>query len=251
MHNALVNEPSTIDVVSDAMSFFDKDFKLNWQMSRSERFCFVKMLEKIKPEIAIEIGTSNGGSLQVLSKYSKKVYAIDIDNTVIDRLGSKFENVEFLIGDSRQIVPELIAKLQAENKSIEFALVDGDHSKKGVQCDIENLLKYVPLKSLNIILHDSFNPKCRAGMLAPNYSNNEHVHYVEIDFITGGFIKPNVNREMWGGFGHILMLNEKRTEELDIGQSQQELYKTSYLYSIHFIKNSPRLLRPFIRRIYK
>jgi len=231
--------------------FFDDKHALNWQMSLSERFCLIKLLEKIKPEIAIEIGTSNGGSLQVISKYAKKVYAIDVDPTIIDRLGSKFDNVEFLIGDSKIIVPKLIVELEENHKSIEFALVDGDHSSKGVKIDIENLLKYVPLKSLNIIMHDSFNPKCRKGMLAPNYKDNKHVHYVEIDYISGGIIQNNNYREMWGGFGHVILLAEKRLTQLKIYQSQRELYRIAYLHSIHFVKNSHRFLRPIIKLFYK
>jgi predicted O-methyltransferase YrrM len=238
------------DVVTTSINIFEDVYDLNWQMSQSERFCLITLLEKIKPEIAIEIGTSNGGSLQVISKYAKKVYAIDIDPTVIDRLGSKFKNVEFLIGDSKIIIPKLITELQENNKSIEFALIDGDHSSRGVQLDIENILKYVPLKSLTIIMHDSFNPKCRKGMLAPSYNEYKHVHYVEIDYISGGFILNN-NREMWGGFGKIILLAKARSEQLKIGQSQKELFRIAYLYSIHFIKNSPRILRPIIKFLYK
>jgi len=117
--------------------------------------------------------------------------------------------------------------------------------------DIENLIKYVPVKSLNIILHDSFNPKCRKGMITPNYNDNKHVHYVEIDFIHGGYISNNINRQMWGGFAHIILLAEKRLTQLKIHQSQKELYRIAYLYSIHFIKNSPRYLRPIIKLFYK
>ena len=239
------------DTVVSSINIFDDVYDLNWQMSRSERFCLINLLEKIKPEIAIEIGTSNGGSLQVISKYAKKVYALDIDPSVIDRLGSKFDNVEFLIGDSKTIIPKLITELQENNKSIEFALIDGDHSSVGVQLDIENLLKYVPMKSLNIIMHDSFNPKCREGMLAPCYSDNKHIHYVEIDYISGGLILNNNKREMWGGFGQIILLAKERSNQLKIGQSQKELYRIAYLYSIHFIKNSPRFLRPIIKYLYK
>lgn len=233
------------------MDSFEDSYDLNWQMSRSERLCLVSLLQKIRPEIAIEIGTSNGGSLQVISKYAKKVYAIDIDPTVTDRLGSKFKNVEFLIGDSKIIIPELLKELKQNNESIEFVLIDGDHSTKGVQSDIENLIKYVPEKGLNIIMHDSFSPKCRKGMLAPDYYNNKHIHYVEIDYIPGGVNVNNNFREMWGGFGRIVMLPEVREKELNIRQSQKELYRVTYLHSLHYILNSPRILRPWIKWIYK
>lgn len=247
----IIDKQLFLNSSTDSPFFLEDEYALDWSMTRNERYCLIKLLEKIKPEIAIEIGTCNGGSLQVISKYAKKIYAIDTDPTILERLGSEFDNVEFLIGDSKIIIPKLIKELQENNKSIEFALIDGDHSTKGVQLDIENLLKYVPMKSLNIILHDSFNPKCRKGMITPNYSDNKHVHYVEIDFISGVFSPNNINREMWGGFAHIILLAEKRLTELKIYQSQKELYRIAYLHSIHFIKNSPRFLRPLIKLFYK
>lgn len=150
-------------------SFLEDEFSLEWLMSRNERYCLVSLLGKIRPKVAIEVGVRTGGSLQVLSKYCEKVYALDIDPDVENHLKDHFSNVEFITGDSRVTVPQVLKQIQKNNESLEFAIIDGDHSALGVNADIENLLNYVPTTSLSIILHDSFNPTCRRGMLAVDY----------------------------------------------------------------------------------
>lgn len=221
-------------------------------MTRNERYCFKTLLEKLKPKISIEIGTLKGGSLQVLTLNSEKVYAIDIDPTLEQRLKDKFPNVVFLMGDSRDIVPKLIKELEKNNESIEFALIDGDHTALGVKADIENIISYVPTNRLNIILHDSFNPECRNGMKAVNYNANKYVHYVELDYISGVF-EPNdgVRKEMWGGFAHIVLLNEQRQGNLQIYESQKKLYDIAYLHSKHFLSDKLGFLKPIVKLFKK
>ena len=68
------------DISKPFFSNFSISPSIEWQMSRAEKYCLINLLENLKPEYSIEIGTYKGGSLQVLSKYSKKVYSIDIDS---------------------------------------------------------------------------------------------------------------------------------------------------------------------------
>lgn len=232
-------------------NFIENHYQLDWSMTRNERYCLTQLLKEIKPKITIEIGTYNGGSLQVLSEYSEKVYAIDIDINVKKKLENQFENVVFLIGDSKIILPQLIKELQENNESIEFALIDGDHTELGVKSDIENLINYVPHSSLNIILHDSFNPNCRKGMKAVNYNENKHIHYVELDYISGVFEPDGLKREMWGGFAHIVLLKEQRENELQVYQSQKKLYDIAYIHSKYFIKDKLHFLKPIVKLLKK
>lgn len=231
-------------------NFVEDEYSLNWYMTRNERYCLTKLLETLKPKISIEIGSFDGGSLQVLSRHSEKVYAIDIDVTLEDRLKDKFNNVTFLMGDSKDIIPKLLQELKEKNEILEFALIDGDHSELGVKADIENMIKYIPAESLNILLHDSFNPECRKGMKAVNYDANKHVHYVELDYITGIFA-PGIKNEMWGGFGHIVLLNEERKGKLQLLESQKKLYDISYLHSKHFLSDKFGFLKPIVKLFRK
>lgn len=247
----IIDKQSLINADTNSPSFTEDEFAIDWSMTRNERYCFIQLLQKIKPKIAIEIGTFNGGSLQVISKYAEKVYAIDTDASVKERLGSKFKNVEFLIGDSKTIAPQLIQTLQENNDPLEFVLIDGDHSTNGVYQDIKNILNYKPKTSLHIILHDSFNPTCRKGMKLYDYNKNENVHYVELDFTTGIFSPEGLKRQMWGGFAMVLMLAEKRTAPLKINESQKKLHNLIYLQSFHLVNNLFWFLKPLFNFLKK
>jgi hypothetical protein len=46
------------------------DSLLDWWMTPSERVALIFLLEHLKPEVAIEIGTMFGGSLQALARFA-------------------------------------------------------------------------------------------------------------------------------------------------------------------------------------
>lgn len=229
------------------LSIINDRYTIPWSMTRAEQAMLIQILQDKKPKVAIEIGTYNGGSLQVLSDFSEKVYAIDITPSYRDKKCDNFSNVEYLIGDSKAIVPDLITRLNASNEIVEFVLIDGDHSSKGVLEDITNILKLIPKKPILIILHDSFNPNCRQGMKAYDYNANKHVETVELDFVTGAYNHDGLYREMWGGFAAITMSPNTRSTNLKITEYQDKLYKITYYKSIHFYKK----LFWFARPIYK
>ena len=104
--------------------FFENDFPLEWHMTRNERYGFIAMLEKLRPSVAIEIGTFKGGSLQVLSKYCKKVYSIEPKASAKETLQDRFPNVKFVTGYSYNVLPEIFAEIDAEKNELEFDIED-------------------------------------------------------------------------------------------------------------------------------
>jgi hypothetical protein len=186
-----------------------------WWMEPAETVALTFLLSKLRPQIAIEIGTQFGGSLEVLSKYCDHVYSIDIDPAVPDRLRAKFPNVEFIVGPSEQELPKLLAKL--EGQPLGFALVDGDHSRAGVRGDLAQLIGFKPCTPYYILAHDSFNPDCRQGMREVDWSASPYVHAVELDFVPGRALLESVSdASMWGGLALAVLLPAKRTVKLDI-----------------------------------
>ena len=204
-------------------------FDLHWQMTNCERFALQGLLQRLNPELSIEIGTYRGGSLQVLSKFSQKVISVDIDPAVGRGLGGKFKNVEFISGDSTVLLPELISDLSAKGEKVGFVLIDGDHSAPGVKRDIESVLRLKPQGRVVILMHDSFNPECRSGMRMADWSGCPHVHFVELDFIPGIY-HFNAHdtaeaRSMWGGFACAILEAQPREGALTVGESQRELFE--------------------------
>jgi hypothetical protein len=76
-------------------------------------------------------------------------------------------------------------------------------------------------------MHDSFHPPCRMGMRAAAWAQCRHVHYVELDFVTGIFLpgRPSVEHSMYGGFGLALLLPEPREAALEVFESQRDKFE--------------------------
>lgn len=233
-----------------AQNLTTNNYPIPWSMTRAEQAVLIQLLRVTKPKVAIEIGTYNGGSLQVISEFSEKVYALDLEASFKDKRCENLPNVTYLIGNSQSILPQLVDKINKSDEVVEFVLIDGDHSAKGVLEDINNVLKLIPKSAITVILHDSFNPDCRSGMKAYDYNTNPYVKYVELDYVTGAFNHDNLYREMWGGFGCIEMSPQMRTKPIKIEEYQKQLYKITYYKSIHFYRKFFWFLKP-IYKVFK
>jgi hypothetical protein len=58
--------------------FFFDTLRLHWQMTRCEKFVLASLVDQADAKVAVEVGAFKGGSLQVLSARSEKVYSLDI-----------------------------------------------------------------------------------------------------------------------------------------------------------------------------
>jgi hypothetical protein len=172
----------------------------NWQMTESERLGLTAILYRLRPRCTVEVGTFEAGSLSLIAQFSPVVFSIDIDASIPDKF-RQFENVTFLTGSSELVLPFLLEELDNVSLPPELVLIDGDHSAAGVKRDIEILLDYQPKKPLWMLMHDSFNPECRRGMLEADWRRSPYVEWVDIDFIPGRMIEHGGggDGQMWGG----------------------------------------------------
>lgn len=198
----------------------------NWQMNESERLSLLGVLSRIKPNCSIEIGTYMGGSLSLISQYSKAVFSIDIDPSIPQKF-KQFDNVSFFTGTSKTILPLLFEELDKQDMPINFILIDGDHSYNGVKSDINLILNYKPKEPLMVLMHDSMNPDCRRGMLDADWNKSLYAHYVDIDFVPGRIVEHGGggHGELWGGLGMFYMLPIARENELIIKKSSQWMFE--------------------------
>jgi hypothetical protein len=210
----------TVPFVGEAL---DRGLLLPWLMSPAEQTALIFMLSHLRPKVSIEIGTRFGGSLQAIAKYSQHVYSVDIDPDVPKRMKGRYSNVTYLTGDSDQVLPPLIARLNRESAEVGFVLVDGDHSVEGVRKDIDHVLTLVPSAPLYVVMHDSFNPDCRAGLKLANWLACPFVHAVELDFIPGVVHpSPDSRGQLWGGLALGVLSPEKRAGKFEItGRAEQ------------------------------
>lgn len=233
----------------------DGGWRLHWQMSAAERSALQVVLQRAAPSLSVEVGTYRGGSLQVISHYSREVLSLDIDPSVEIELKGRFQNVAFRIGDSSSVLPKLVSELNAAGRDVGFVLIDGDHSAEGVRRDIENVLQLSVRRRLVILMHDSFNPDCRRGMLQVDWTGNPHVHMVELDFVSGSFHKEAVDtaqdRSMWGGFACAVLEPKPRTHDLVVSEQRRALYDAVYPHSVHATGPGKNVAEQTVRRLWR
>lgn len=211
-----------------------------WLMTDAERCALETLVSRLQPECAIEIGTYRAGSLRVLAKHAKRVYSIDIDPSCRERYAAEFPNVEFIVGQSRAVLPQLLKRLHDEGVHVGFVLIDADHTRRGVRDDINMVLASRPAQPLYVVMHDSFNPQCRRGMQEADWTANPFVHLVELDFVVGRFVsdeEPESYKQMWCGLAFAILLPYPRTGELVIHENENLMYRTAYRNSVHFFEN--------------
>jgi hypothetical protein len=173
------------------------------QMSFGERAALEGLLFQLKPQVALEIGTYQGGTLRRIAPHAGHVHAFDLRNFVTDRTG--LANVTFHFGDSQVELPKALAELTAAGTRVQFALVDGDHTADGVRIDLENLLASPACSRCVILAHDTMNEEVRAGIEAIDLPNRPNVVYLELDLVPGYRLATgSFGGSTWGGLGLII-----------------------------------------------
>jgi hypothetical protein len=204
-------------------------------MSHGERAALLHVLRLAQPPSALEVGTSKGGSLQHIFRHAQTTYSIDIEPEVRKRLAPEMPNVEFLTGDSKELIGTVLRHCATHAQPLGFALIDGDHTYAGVKADLVALLAIRPERPLWVLMHDSTNPGCRAGIAQAPWAANPHVHMVDLDFVTGVLSDdPAFERQLWGGFAIALLLPQPRTHSLVIAASAAKNYDALWRASSHY-----------------
>ncbi len=199
----------------------------NWHMQIGERVALMYVLNKIKPDISIEIGTFLCGSLRPIAATSRQVYSLDID----DRSSDDFSNVTFITGHSANTLPDVIDKINHSDQDLNFILVDGGHSEAVVRNDLASCLRYRPKSRPTVLLmHDSSNPAVRKGIMDAPWADNPHAHCLNLDFVPGLlFDRNDIKGQIWGGLAAAVMLPEKRSGYFSMQASFD--YSLSVLFS--------------------
>jgi hypothetical protein len=132
----------------------------------------------------LELGYHRGGVTKWLSQFSEQVITVDV-NEFVSNAPNLFHNVE------AWNCPTLKAtsRIKKENLFFDLAIIDADHSRQAVYADINGIINHSNI----ILMHDSFNPECRRGMIDALKNQKSHAYY--LDFI------PSVSKNdgLWGG----------------------------------------------------
>jgi 2-polyprenyl-3-methyl-5-hydroxy-6-metoxy-1,4-benzoquinol methylase len=181
-----------------------------WQMKFGERCALEGLLSFLKPGLSIEVGTAQGGSLHRIAEHSREVHSFDLAPEVAE-LGERHPNVEFHIGDSATLLPELLGRLADSGRHVDFALVDGDHTAEGVERDARALLEADACRRTVIVFHDAANDEVRAGLDALALAKHPKVALALPDFVPGYVVENGPRRfEIWNGLALVVLDEAKR-----------------------------------------
>jgi hypothetical protein len=192
-----VTTPFDVPVISDS----------NWQMTYGERFALEGLLTQISPRLSIETGTAEGGSLRRIAAHSEEVHAFDIVPEVAE-LGSEISNAEFHIGDSAVLLPEVLGGFAATDRHVDFALIDGDHSRNGVKRDTMALVDSDACRMTAIVFHDTANDDVRAGLEDLDLPSHPKVALCMLDWVPGYLVVADHDvyaHAAWNGLGLIIL----------------------------------------------
>jgi hypothetical protein len=183
-------------------------------MRYGERCALEGILARLKPRVSIEIGTAGGGSLYHVAAASEEVHSFDIDQGVT-RLAWHFDNVEFHIGDSSELLAKTLQTLHKRGKQVDFALVDGDHSANGVRRDAQTLLNSDACTQTVVLFHDAANDDVRAGLEAMRLPEHPRVALAHLDFVPGYLVESGPRRfQIWNGLALVILDDQNRSPAL-------------------------------------
>jgi hypothetical protein len=131
----------------------------------------------------VEIGTAQGGSLRRIAAHSDEVHSFDLVPPPDDV--ARLENVSFHTGDSHELVSQYMAQTAADARSVDFVLIDGEHSADGVRQGIVDVLGSDAVTCAVIVLHDTSSPDVRRGIEAARVAEHQKLALFEPDLVPG------------------------------------------------------------------
>ncbi len=178
---------------------------------------FTALLDKLKekpPKNILEIGTAHGGTFFALAHIAMseaKLISIDLPGGEygggytkrgkkrIESYGLPTQQINLLQADSHsaETKQQVIERLDGEQ--LDFLMIDGDHSREGVEQDWEMYSPLVAdegLIAFHDIVVDEADPKCQVSALWKE---------VKDDHDTQEFVVPALGSDtQWGGIGLVI-----------------------------------------------
>jgi hypothetical protein len=217
-----------------------------WQMAMGERAALIGVLADLRPTLSIEIGTAQGGSLRQIAKYSAEVRSFDL-TLDLDEHDPLYRNVTFEHGDSHVNLPRVLRDYEASGRNVDFVLIDGDHSREGVFLDLQHVLTSAACRDTVVLLHDTANPACRAGMEDVRFESHPQIAHVDLDFVPATKRLP-LMQDRWGGLGLMVLRSDGPNYRLFDETIRSQPRETSARGVIHDLAGPARTLTTVARK---
>ena len=183
-----------------------------WQMTLGERAALEGVLARVAPRLAIEIGTAEGGSARCLARHCEEIHSFDLRHP--EGLADELPQVVLHTGDSHVLLPAALERMAVAGRTVDFALVDGDHTTAGVRRDLEDLLASPAVRRTVILAHDAANEEVRAGLEACGLDARPEVAFFDLDFVPGHLsARGDYAGTIWGGLALVVVDASARGDE--------------------------------------
>jgi hypothetical protein len=178
----------------------------SWQMRYGERFALEGVVSVLQPELAIEVGTADGGSLRRIAAHSREVHSFDIAPRVAE-IVAPIPNAHAHIGDSRETLPAVLDEFERTGRNVDFALLDGDHTSDGIRHDLQTVLESGACRKTVVLMHDTANDDVRRGIEELDLAHHPKVTLTMPDFVPGRLVVKDhmYSRQCWNGLGLVLV----------------------------------------------
>jgi hypothetical protein len=115
-------------------------------------------------------------------------------------------NVTVHTGNSRETLPAALEELAAAGRTVDFALVDGDHTAAGVRADLETVVRSPAVDFALVVLHDTMNEEVRRGIRDVGLERVPRVVYANLDLVPGFLARSGpYEGQLWGGLGVVVV----------------------------------------------
>jgi hypothetical protein len=168
--------------------------QVDTEMSPGEQASLAGVLAMVEPRIAVEVGTYTGGSLARIAAMSGRVHTFDL----VSHVDSHLPNVDYHLGDSAVTVPQVLGDLTKAGETVDFVLVDGDHSRAGAYRDACAVFDSAATKDAVILFHDIANEAVRGAVR--DAIKGRDFRFVDLSFAVSAQAPPLLG-ECWGGIG--------------------------------------------------
>lgn len=153
--------PSLDDVIDQGMRFGRGHYQVHMLQVRSEISSLAREVEKLRPEVILEIGTSRGGTALIWAHLAQsRLITCDIlDKGGFADLLRAFPppgascRVSVMVGDSHDAAFVARVRRELAGDTVDFLFIDGDHTEAGVARDFADYRGFVRPGGL-IAFHD-------------------------------------------------------------------------------------------------
>lgn len=162
-------------------------------MSSIEHAALMLIGAGLQPRSAVEAGTFEGGTTEILARSASRVVTIDWDYGNAQHV-AHLDNVEFINGRAADMLGRVVAETEPE-----LVLLDADHSADGVVAELTAVLS-VPTQDTRIVaIHDAAEQGCRSGLLSMDWTT-----WPEVAAVSLGVVPRHPDGGGWGGMGLVL-----------------------------------------------